>query len=180
MIKIISLAAVLFVISGALALSYEPVQSSQNASKASYDIQFLDSMIAHHKQGVEMAEMAMTKSQNARIRTKAETTADKQQSEIAKMQVIRNEVQEDAPLAINMNLDGMKSLNLKSLELKSARNFDDQFLTMSIEHDEAGLVMSKSAARRATNLKVQDIARNLSDSQSGELSELREIMKSRY
>ena len=172
--KIILLFSVLFLnLSNAQALSV--LKSSPNSPDSSYDIQFLDTMIAHHRQGIEMAELATKKSQNSNIKSKAHLMIERQQGEVAKMQSIRDGIAPNADVAVNMNLKGMKDADLENLSSQISKNFDEEFLKRSIKHYEGGLTMSKDAAKRAKNARVIEIAHVISSSQSGEISELKEI-----
>lgn len=185
--KLITLTAALVILSTSASFAnneegtanriYMPVKSSPNASKASYDIQFLDTMIAHHKQGIEMSEMAADKSQNETVKEKAQMLVDDEQGDISKLKEIRDEIQEKAPLAINTSLDGMSSSDVKGLNNESAKSFDKKFLKMTIAHREGTKEMAKEASKRAKNAKVKQIADQLANKQTGQIAELKEMLK---
>ena len=63
----------------------EMMQSSPNAAKAPYDIQFLDTMAEHHREGIKMFKMAVDKAQSQELRDKAQMMADDQEKEISEL-----------------------------------------------------------------------------------------------
>lgn len=157
-------------------IAFAKIQSSPNATDASYDIQFLDTMIAHHKQGVEILEVAVNTSQNQQVKNKAAAIMDNQESDIDKIQDVRDEIQKNAPLAINIDLDGMGSVDLKNLSSQSIKSFDKKFLKMMINHEEGGLEMAQNAVDKAKNSIVKELARDLVNKQTGEIAELKTIL----
>ncbi|MES2961712.1 MAG: DUF305 domain-containing protein [Pseudomonadota bacterium] len=156
---------------------YPVTKTSPDAKKSSYDIQFLDSMIEHHRQGVEMAQKAVDRSQTQEIKKKAQSMMTDLKGDISKMKSIRDDIQENAPESINMDMEGMKQVDMKELDTVSAKNFDEKFLKMSIAHEEGGLEMSKEASKRAKNQAIKDEARELTNKQIGEIAELKEMLK---
>jgi len=50
-------------------MDHSMMQSSPNASSAPYDLQFLDTMIAHHRGAVDMAGPCATNAQHAEVKT---------------------------------------------------------------------------------------------------------------
>jgi len=177
--KIILLFSIIF-LGTANAQALDVLKSSPKATDASYDVQFLDTMIAHHRQGIEMAEMAVKKSQNTAIKNKAHMIIERQQNEVMKLQSIRDSIAPNAEVAVNMNMKGMEDADLENLSNQNSKNFDEKFLKMSIKHNEGGVEMSKDAAKRAKNARVIEIAHSLSSSQVGEISELKEILNEMF
>jgi uncharacterized protein (DUF305 family) len=117
--KILAYTAFILAVTSSAAMAHDELKSSANYSKASYDIQFLDTMIAHHNQGLELAQITASKSQNKEIKNKAQARADSLQAEIAEMQSARDDIQENAPPAINVDLDGMEEVDVKSFNVNS-------------------------------------------------------------
>jgi len=156
---------------------YPVTKTSPDAKKSSYDIQFLDSMIEHHRQGVEMAQKAVDRSQTQEIKKKAQSIIVSLKGDLSKMKSIRDDIQENAPESINMDLEGMEQVDMKELDIVSAKNFDEKFLQMSIDHEKGGLEMSKEASKHAKNAAVKEKARELTNKQMGEITELKEMLK---
>ncbi|MGH6820491.1 MAG: DUF305 domain-containing protein, partial [Methylocella sp.] len=59
---------------------------AQQMGDMPYDLHFIDMMIIHHQQGLEMAQMVETKSKNARLKTFAQKLAADQRKDIDELQ----------------------------------------------------------------------------------------------
>jgi len=103
--KIITYTVVIAIIalSAFVAKAYDGLKSSPNYSQSSYDIQFLDTMIAHHNQGMELAQIAVGKTQNKEVKSKVQARIDSLQLKISEMHAARYDIQENAPPSINLN-----------------------------------------------------------------------------
>ena len=62
-------------------MNHATMPSSPNAASAPYDLQFLDTMIAHHQGAVTMAGPVAAKAQHAEIKTLAANIISSQQTE---------------------------------------------------------------------------------------------------
>lgn len=152
------------------------MQSSKNAEKAPYDIQFLDTMAEHHRHGIMMAKMAINKAQDQKIKDMAEKTISDQEKEIAGLQKMHEDINASASQAVNMKLPGMKPMNMKKLESSSGMEFDREFLQMMIKHHKGGIEMSKDALKKANNQKVKDKAQEIIDKQNKEITEMQQML----
>lgn len=81
----------------------------------STDLQFLDMMLAHHADGVKMAQMGVDKAQNAGVKALAQKIVSGQQKDINEMQKIRDRHFSGQPKqemmmmkSGGMKMDGMK------------------------------------------------------------------------
>ena len=61
------------------------------ADERPFDKAFIDAMIPHHQSAIDMANVALQESDNARIRELAENIVDAQRSEISEMKQWRRE-----------------------------------------------------------------------------------------
>lgn len=66
-------------------MNHSEMKSFPNAANAPYDLQFLDTMIAHHQGAVIMANEVLQKSQKAEIKTLANSIIKAQDAEIKQM-----------------------------------------------------------------------------------------------
>jgi uncharacterized protein (DUF305 family) len=156
--------------------AYLPLKSSAAASNALYDIQFLDTMMAHHRQGITMAEMATERAKNKDVKDRAQIMVYDQKVEISKMQTLRDSIKENAPEAINMKLDGMMSVDLKALDAENVKNFDEAFVRAAIEHKQGSKDMAKEASKRAKNSKVREISRDISNREANNITDLKTLL----
>lgn len=151
------------------------VQSSPDAAKAPYDIQFLDTMAEHHREGIGMFEMAVDKAQDRGVRDKAQQMIDAQQKEIPELKSLRDDIESEAPQAVNMALPGMKPMDVSKLESSTGKDFDRRFIDMTIEHHEGAVTMSRDALEHAKISEVKDRARTMVDKQNKEIAELKQM-----
>lgn len=62
-------------------MNHSDMNSSPNAASQPYDLQFIGTMSAHHKSAIDMAEMAIKKSNNAELKTFAQKIIDDQKND---------------------------------------------------------------------------------------------------
>ncbi len=145
--------------------------------EARYDIQFLDTMIEHHRQGIEMFKLAVQKSHSKKVKSKAQTMLDEQQKDIPKLQSLRNKIQSNAQESVNMDLPGMENMDMNELSSKSGKDFDEEFLKMTIKHHEGAIKMSEDALNKAQNKDVRNKAKMTIDKQTKEIAELKKMLE---
>jgi uncharacterized protein (DUF305 family) len=155
----------------------ESMESSPNAAKAPYDIQFLDTMAQHHREGIKMFQMAVDKAQDQELRNKAQKMVDDQQKEISELKSMREEIKPNAPDAINRKLPGMMMMDMSKLESATGKDFDHQFIDMTIKHHQGALDMSRDALKRAKSQPVKDHAQLIIDMQTKEIAEMKAMLK---
>jgi uncharacterized protein (DUF305 family) len=151
------------------------MQSSPDAANAPYDIQFLDTMAEHHREGIEMFKIGAEKAQSQELRAKAQKMVNDQQKEVPELKTMRDNIQADAPEAINMDLPGMTPMDMGKLETASGKDFDHKFLNMTIKHHQGAVDMSGAALKRAKSQQVKDQAQKIIDKQSKEVAEMKQM-----
>ena len=152
------------------------MDSSPNAASAPYDLQFLDTMSAHHQAAIEMAKPAETKSQHPELKTLARNIVDDQQKEIAQMKSWRDQWYAGKPKAMNMAMSGMmdsmKGMDMGKLNAASGNDFDLMFISMMTPHHEGAVTMAKEALMKAEHPEIRKLAQQIIDSQSREIAEM--------
>ncbi|MBY0406335.1 MAG: DUF305 domain-containing protein [Rickettsiales bacterium] len=154
------------------------MQSSPNATKAPYDIQFVDTMAEHHREGIKMFQMAVDKAESQELKNKAQEMVDDQTKEIAELKSLHTDVKPNAPEAINMKLPGMMAMDMSKLESAKGKDFDHHFIDMAVKHHQAGVNMSRDALKHAKNQQVKDKAQMIIDQQTQEIAEMKEMRDS--
>lgn len=153
----------------------EMMESSPNAAKAPYDIQFLDTMAQHHREGIKMFQMAADKAESKELRDKAQKMVDDQKKEIPELKTMRDEIKPNAPEAINRKLPGMMMMDMSKLESATGKDFDHHFLDMTIKHHQGALDMSRDALKRAKTQQVKDQAQMIIEMQTKEIAEMKQM-----
>src|SRR5438128_420116 len=88
-------------------MDHSEMQTSPDAKNAPYDLQFLDTMIAHHQGAVVMAKPALEKAQHDELKNLALSIITSQEKEIAQMREWRDKWFAGKPVAVNMEMPGM-------------------------------------------------------------------------
>lgn len=149
------------------------------AAKAPYDVQFLDTMSEHHRDGIKMMELAVDKTQSADIKQMAQKGIDDQTKEIDELKSMRNS---DASEAVNMKLPGMMpkakmEQDMAKLEKASGSDFDKHFLQTMIKHHGGAVKMSDDAMAKAKRDNVKTKAKEIHDKQKSEISAMENMLK---
>lgn len=163
---------------GAYAAHDGDTKMTQSA-KAPYDVQFLDTMAEHHREGIKMMEMAMDKGQSQDVKQMAQKGINDQTKEIDELKSMRNS---DAPEAVNMKLPGMMpkekmEKDMANLEAASGSHFDKHYLQGMIKHHQGAVKMSDDAMAKAKSADVKAKAKEMHDKQKMEISDMQEMLK---
>lgn len=156
---------------------HKAMQSSPDALKAPFDVQFLDTMAEHHRKGIQMFKMAVDKAQSQELRDKARQMIADQEAEIPELKAMSDRIQPNAPEAINMNLPGMMPMDMEKLESSSGKDFDRHFIAMTIKHHQGAVEMSRDALQHSQNKRVRDKAQEMIDKQSKEIVEMQQMLE---
>ena len=161
--------------SPALAADDLHAHSSPNAANAPFDVQFLDTMSQHHRDGIKMMDVALDKAESAAVKDKAEMMRDAQEKEIGELKSMRDD---NSPEAVNMKLPGMKPMSTAKLETLSGHAFDHAFMDMTIQHHESAIEMARAAMKSGKDADVREKAEEILDKQSKEMAELKQLRES--
>lgn len=160
-------------------MNHDQMKSSPNAASAPYDLQFIDTMTHHHQGAIDMAKMALTKSQNAELKTFAQKIIDDQNKEIAQMKDWREKWYAGKPMAMNMEMpgmnEGMKMMmgdGMKKFEAASGKEFDLMFLDMMTPHHAGATVMAKEALTKAEHPEIKTLANQIIKAQDAEIKQM--------
>ncbi len=152
------------------------MKSDPNAAAAPFDLQFIDTMSAHHTSAVEMAGMALKKSQNTELKTFAQKIIDDQQKEIAQMKAWREKWYAGKAPAKNMEMSGMMDAmkmmsggEMKKMEDASGKEFDSMFLDMMSAHHAGAVTMAKEALTKAEHAEIKTLSNQIIKAQEAEI-----------
>ncbi|MBA3440693.1 MAG: DUF305 domain-containing protein [Pyrinomonadaceae bacterium] len=152
------------------------MQSSPDAEKAPYDLQFIDTMTAHHQGAIDMARMAETKAQHAELKTFASRIIEDQQREIGQMKTWRGSWYAGRPQAMNMEMpgmmDSMHGMDMVKMQAATGNDFDFMFLDMMTPHHAGATEMAREALRRAEHPEIKRLAQQIIDAQEKEIAQM--------
>lgn len=159
---------------------------AQQMGDMPYDLHFIDMMIMHHQEGIEMAQMAQTKAQNAKVKAFATKTAADQQKDVEELQAHRNHWYAGKPpmdkammesmmqtMHPGMHMD-MEDTRRKLLATEGAP-FDRLFLDTMIHHHQMAIGMAKEATTKAEHVEIKDFALKAVVKQTNEIAEMNRL-----
>lgn len=159
------------------AMNHSDMQNSPNAANAPYDLQFLDTMIAHHQGAVDMAKPVRAQTQNKELVQFAEKIIADQTREIAQMNEWRERWFDGKPAAMNMEMPGMReSMKMDMTKLGAAKDkdFDKMFIAMMIPHHAGAVEMSKEALTKAEHPEIKLLSERIIKSQETEIKQMQD------
>ena len=156
-------------------MNHSGMKSDANAKSAPYDLQFIDTMIAHHEGAVEMAKMVDGKTQRTELKAFAQKIIADQNKEIGQMKEWREKWFKGAPRAMNMEMPGMAdSMKMDMSKLSNAKDkeFDLAFIEMMIPHHAGATTMAKEAQTKAEHTEIKTLAGNIIKEQEAEIKQM--------
>lgn len=163
-------------------MNHAEMKSDPNAASAPYDLQFIDTMTAHHSGAVEMAKMVDSRSQRAELKAFARKIIADQNKEIEQMKNWREKWFAGKPRAMNMEMPGMAdSMKMDMSRLANAKDkeFDLLFLDLMIPHHAGATEMAKEALAKAENNELRTLAGNIIKEQEAEITQMK-VWKSEW
>lgn len=143
------------------------------------DVVFAQGMIPHHRQAVEMAELAETRAESPEVLDLAERIKAAQDPEIEQMQGWLEDWGEETPGAMEGMDDGegmMSAGDMTALEDASGAEFDEMFLTMMIEHHEGAIDQAETELADGKATDATELAQAIIDAQEAEIEEMQGLL----
>lgn len=144
---------------------------------ASYDIQFIDTMIEHHNQGIEIFKLAGLNAYSKKVRIEAQILLSKEQKDVARLYNLRSKVNSETPRSVNLDMPGMNDSYMANLRNKTGPDFDAAFLDQAIKHSDNGIKMGLEALEKAQNKDVRNKAQLIINEENRRIIELTKIQK---
>ncbi len=154
------------------AMNHSDMKSDANAASAPYDLQFLDTMTAHHTGAVEMAKLIDGRTSNAELKKFAAQIITDQEKEIAQMKGWREQWFAGKSRAMNMEMPGMAdSMKMDMAKLSNAKDqdFDMHFLEMMTPHHAGAITMSQEALQKSEKSEIKTLANQIIKAQEAEI-----------
>ncbi|MFD5083394.1 DUF305 domain-containing protein [Kitasatospora sp. NPDC058406] len=135
-------------------------------------------MIPHHRQAVEMAQLAATRAADPRVKEVAAKIAATQDPEIATMTKWLTD--RSRPTAAAMNHGGASGMttttDMDKLKAASGTEFDRQFLTLMIEHHNGAVRMAAEEAAKGGDAELKRLAETIKQGQTAEVATLQKML----
>ncbi|MEU1892882.1 DUF305 domain-containing protein [Streptomyces pristinaespiralis] len=147
------------------------------------DVAFAQGMIPHHRQAVEMADLAETRAGSADVKELAAEIKKAQDPEIKTLSGWLTSWGEDVPKEgeggdhAGHSMSGMMTAEeMTELEKASGKAFDTAFLEMMIKHHEGAVEMAKTEKADGSYQPGKDMADAIITSQSAEITRMNELL----
>ncbi|WP_091107682.1 DUF305 domain-containing protein [Micromonospora citrea] len=147
------------------------------------DAMFAQMMIPHHRQAVEMADLAATRAADPEVKRLAAEIKAAQAPEIATMSGWLSAWGRPVPSPgaemphMDHGMPGMMTdAEMTKLAAASGREFDRQFLTMMIAHHEGAVTMARDELSRGVNAEAKALAGQIVATQQAEIDTMRRIL----
>jgi uncharacterized protein (DUF305 family) len=150
------------------------------------DVGFVQMMVPHHEQAIEMAEIAHERTQSTEVRALAEeirAAHDPQLTALTGLLESWGAAPADDGMAgmEGMGHSGMSGMTgqggMDALAGASGAAFDSMFLEMMIVHHESAVADAQRAVAEGTNPQAKDLAAQIVSSQTAELDQMRQLLQ---
>lgn len=169
-------------------LSPEEAQRSATAEEPNNaDFSYIEMMIVHHKQAIEMTDLAAKQADHKQVKGIAGRIAGAQGPEIKMMNTWLGDngrkpvdtSDEHGGHSDHGDMPGMASAEeMKELAGASGAKFDRLFLKLMITHHEGALTMARDIQVKGSHLQVQEMADDVIATQAAEISKMQRMLKS--
>ncbi|MFD5572732.1 DUF305 domain-containing protein [Streptomyces cadmiisoli] len=156
--------------------------ASQGQSNAA-DVAFAQGMIPHHRQAVEMADLAAGRAQSAEVKQLAADIKKAQDPEIKTLSGWLTSWGEEVPAEGTMDHSAhgagggmMTAEEMTELENASGEEFDTAFMEMMIKHHEGAIEMAKTEQADGAHAPAQEMAAQIVTSQSAEMEQMNKLL----
>ena len=140
------------------------------------DLMYAQMMIPHHEQAVEMAELAATRTTNAKVLNIANKIKSAQAPEIAVMAAWLGSKAQELHTGHSMEMKGMLTgAEFTKLENSVDAKFDQLFVKGMIAHHEGAIEMTQSILE-SENPIVKKFGEKVVKEQTAEIEELKKIL----
>lgn len=162
--------------------------ASASAAQGQYnaaDVAFAKGMIPHHRQAVEMADLAPSRAQSAEVKKLAENIKKAQDPEIRTMSAWLTSWGEEVPAegAMDHSMHGMHGMKgmmsaeeMERLEKSSGEAFDRTFMELMIKHHEGAVTMAEEEQKNGAHQPAKDMADAIITSQTAEIRQMNKLL----
>lgn len=141
------------------------------------DVMFMNMMIVHHDQAIEMAELAPNRTENQDILELADNISRAQRAENEQMSEWLNELGYRRP-GRDHRMAGMATQEeMSRLENSSGSEFDTLFAKLMIEHHQGGIQMARTFSERGRNQELGEMQQEMIEVQTQEIQQMESFLE---
>jgi uncharacterized protein (DUF305 family) len=162
--------------------SASPSNSGSQAQHNDQDVMFAQMMIPHHRQAIEMADLAATRASSPEVKQLAAEIKKAQDPEIKQLSAWLTGWGASVPSpgmgGMSHGMDGMMTdKEMKELEGAKGAAFDKAFLEMMIKHHEGAVAMAETEQSSGQFPEAKQMATDIVSSQSAEITKMKNLLK---
>ncbi len=177
--RILSILGAIVALTALAACGSDPQASAEDHSTA--DVTFATDMIPHHRQAVDMAELAATRASSPEVLQLAEDISGAQEPEIQTMSGWLEDWGEPVPAEMSGidhgDITGMMSEDqMQGLAGSSGSAFDEMFLQLMIEHHNGAIQMAQTEQFKGKYQAAIDLAAQIEESQQAEVVAMQALL----
>ncbi|QMT61631.1 DUF305 domain-containing protein [Legionella sp. PC997] len=131
---------------------------------AALEKEYLQMMVTHHQQGIQIMELAIKKSQNPKIVAITKKMLERQNNEVTKMKGLLSKL--PATSEANYQIPGMKPMEMKSFDNLSGKEFDDMYISEMSDHFKGGMQMTSFLLKCSHNPQMREILKSIHNKQT--------------
>lgn len=142
------------------------------------DVKFVQDMVIHHRQALDMALLAPSRAQSEKLKKLASRIKDAQGPEIQYMTTWLQEQGQTVPdhHASHANMPGMATPEqLEALKAASGDAFDKQFVTLMVAHHKGAIDMSVKVIAEGSHQRINELATEIGVEQSAEIRRMQAL-----
>lgn len=149
------------------------------------DVKFATDMIPHHRQALDMAEVAQSKATTPEVKALADRIAKAQEPEIATMSGWLTAWGEPVPSPGAMHhgtgdmgqMPGMMTdQEMQDLSKATGKDFDKMFLQMMIKHHQGAVEMARTEQAQGQDPSTKQLAAKIAADQTAEITEMQAML----
>jgi uncharacterized protein (DUF305 family) len=141
------------------------------------DVRFMQDMVVHHRQALDMSDLAATHASSDEVKRMAARISDTQGPEISAMiRWLEQEEQRvpDSHHAQHADMPGMATPEqMDALRAAKGPDFDRLYVQMMIDHHLGAITMASEEIEKGSHIIVQELAQDISVTQTAEINRLR-------
>jgi uncharacterized protein (DUF305 family) len=156
----------------------EAVTAVPSATPNAADVQYVQNMIVHHRQAVDMALLAPSRAESGKLKTLADRIKVAQEPEIQFMSRWLREQEQKVPdhHAAHEGMPGMATPEqLEALKAAKGKDFDRMFLQLMINHHLGAIQMSKQVLTDGSHIRIEELAGDVSVTQAAEIRRMQQM-----
>jgi uncharacterized protein (DUF305 family) len=147
------------------------------------DVAFAQQMITHHRQAIEMSDLAATRAFSSEVKSLATTIKGEQDPEINTMSGWLTSwgaavPQEMKGMDMSSGMPGaMSTADMTKLDKASGTMFDTMFLQMMVQHHQGAVTMAKTEQSKGEYGPAKTLAASIITAQTAEINQMNTLLK---